>query len=334
MARPKRFERSTPAFGGQYSIQLSYGRKVTKHNDFFTYRLVAGFGNFLIWRYNCRLYFDCQGNIMSSHDEKMEKTTLGQFLAALVGSLVPVLIVAYLIAQHVVGYASTNSSKEDPAVASKLVAERIKPIGEVGEGPAVGAAKVEKSGEEVFNAVCTACHTPGAAGAPKIGDKGAWGPRIAQGFDTLVKHATGGFTGKAGMMPAKGGASDLSDDEVARAVAYMANKGGASFKAPEAKAPAAATPAPAAAAGGADKGKATFEGTCVACHGAGVAGAPKAGDKAAWGPRIAQGKDTLYKHALGGFTGKAGMMPAKGGNAGLADEDVKAAVDHMVGMAK
>lgn len=273
---------------------------------------------------------------MSAHDEKMEKTTLGQFLTALVGALVPVLIVVYLIAQHVVGYVSTHSSKEDPAAASKLIAERIKPIGEVGEGPAMGSAKVEKGGEEVYNAVCVGCHGSGAAGAPKFGDKGAWGPRIAQGFDTLVKNATGGFTGKAGMMPAKGGASDLSDNEVARAVAYMANKAGANFKAPEAQAPAAA-PAPTAApvvAGGADKGKATYEATCVACHGAGVAGAPKAGDKAAWGSRIAQGKDTLYKHAIGGFTGKAGMMPAKGGNAGLADEDVKAAVDYMVDMAK
>jgi cytochrome c5 len=134
-------------------------------------------------------------------------------------------------------------------------------------------------------------------------------------------------------MPAKGGAADLSDDEIKRAVAYMANKAGANFKAPEAKAPAAAG-APAAATADAGKGKALFDATCVACHGAGIAGAPKAGDKAAWGPRIAQGKDTLYKHALGGFTGKAGMMPAKGGNAGAADADVKAAVDYMVGLAK
>lgn len=275
---------------------------------------------------------------MSAHGE-MEKTTVGQFLVALVGSLIPVLIVVYLIAQYVVGYSSTHSSKEDPAAANKLVAERIKPIGEVGEGPAVSAAKVEKGGEEVFNAVCTACHTPGAAGAPKIGDKAAWGARISKGFDALVKNAVEGFTGKAGMMPAKGGASDLTNDEVARAVAYMANKAGANFKAPEAKAPEAA-PAPAAAdaapaaAGGADKGKAIFNTTCAVCHGAGVAGAPKAGDKAAWGPRIAQGKALLYQHAIGGFTGKAGMMPAKGGNAGLSDDDVKAAVDYMVSLAK
>jgi len=81
-------------------------------------------------------------------------------------------------------------------------------------------------------------------------------------------------------------------------------------------------------------GKKVFDTTCTACHTAGVAGAPKLGDKAAWGPRIKQGKDTLYKHAIGGFTGKSGMMPAKGGNASLSDADVKAAVDYMVAQAK
>jgi cytochrome c5 len=81
-------------------------------------------------------------------------------------------------------------------------------------------------------------------------------------------------------------------------------------------------------------GKGTYDKACMACHAAGVAGAPKIGDKAAWGPRIAQGNDTLYTHALKGFQGKKGFMPAKGGNAALADADVKAAVDYMVGQAK
>jgi len=81
-------------------------------------------------------------------------------------------------------------------------------------------------------------------------------------------------------------------------------------------------------------GKGTYDKACMACHAAGVAGAPKLGDKAAWGPRIAQGNDTLYGHALKGFQGKKGFMPAKGGNASLADADVKAAVDFMVGKAK
>jgi cytochrome c5 len=84
---------------------------------------------------------------------------------------------------------------------------------------------------------------------------------------------------------------------------------------------------------GAD-GATVFKNTCSMCHAAGVAGAPKVGDKADWGPRIAQGKDTLYNHALHGFTGKKGMMPPKGGNASLPDADVKAAVDYMVSQAK
>jgi cytochrome c5 len=93
---------------------------------------------------------------------------------------------------------------------------------------------------------------------------------------------------------------------------------------------------PSANAAGADdnKGKKIYDTTCMACHAAGVAGAPKLGDKAAWAPRIAQGADTLHTHAIKGFQGKAGMMPPKGGNMGLKDDDVKAAVDYMASQAK
>ena len=94
-----------------------------------------------------------------------------------------------------------------------------------------------------------------------------------------------------------------------------------------APAPAVAPAAPAAAEN--ELGKSVFGKTCSMCHAAGVAGAPKPGDKADWGPRIAQGKDTMYKHAIEGFTGAKGMMPAKGGSANLTDAEVKAAVDYM-----
>jgi cytochrome c5 len=73
-----------------------------------------------------------------------------------------------------------------------------------------------------------------------------------------------------------------------------------------------------------------YTSTCAGCHAAGVAGAPKTGDAAVWQERLAQGKDALYEHAIKGFQGKAGFMPAKGGNASLSDEAVKAAVDHML----
>ena len=88
------------------------------------------------------------------------------------------------------------------------------------------------------------------------------------------------------------------------------------------------------AAGADDQGKKLYDTSCMACHAAGVAGAPKFGDKAAWAPRIAQGADTLHTHAIKGYQGKAGMMPPKGGNMSAKDEDIKAAVDYMVNAAK
>ena len=81
-------------------------------------------------------------------------------------------------------------------------------------------------------------------------------------------------------------------------------------------------------------GKGLFETVCSVCHGAGIAGAPKAGDKAAWGPRIAQGKAMLYQHALQGYNGKSGAMPAKGGRTDLPDDLVKQGVDYMVSLAQ
>lgn len=87
-------------------------------------------------------------------------------------------------------------------------------------------------------------------------------------------------------------------------------------------------------ANAAASGEQTFKATCSVCHLTGVAGAPKFGDKAAWKDRIAKGKETLYEHALKGFQGNVGFMPAKGGNAALSDADVKAAVDYMVSAAK
>lgn len=110
-------------------------------------------------------------------------------------------------------------------------------------------------------------------------------------------------------------------------------------------APEAAAPAPAATAAhdetankpeeaANDMGKKVFGTTCSLCHASGAAGAPIFGNKADWDPRIAQGMDVLYKHALEGFTGAKGMMPARGGSATLTDEQVKAAVNYMVDKVK
>jgi cytochrome c5 len=119
------------------------------------------------------------------------------------------------------------------------VLKRIKPVGEVTLADA-GAPKGNMTGEQVYQAVCKTCHEAGLAGAPKIGDKTAWAPRIKQGVDQLYAHAIGG-TAKG--MPPKGGNAELADVEVQRGVVYMANRSGASFKEP----PAPAGPAPAAA---------------------------------------------------------------------------------------
>lgn len=106
--------------------------------------------------------------------------------------------------------------------------------------------------------------------------------------------------------------------------------------APAASEPAASS-APAAtetlAVADAATGEAIYKKTCFMCHGTGTAGAPMLGDKADWGPRIAQGDELLLKHAIEGFTGEKGIMPAKGGNAALSDVDVKAALDYMVSQA-
>ncbi|MCB1887576.1 MAG: cytochrome c5 family protein [Rhodocyclaceae bacterium] len=114
-----------------------------------------------------------------------------------------------------------------PQADPEETARAILPVGQV----AIEKVKVEpgkRTGEEIVTAVCGACHSSGALNAPKTGDKEAWAPRIAQGFDALVQAAINGKN----QMPARGGAADLTDEEVARAVAYLANQSGASFEAP------------------------------------------------------------------------------------------------------
>ena len=77
-------------------------------------------------------------------------------------------------------------------------------------------------------------------------------------------------------------------------------------------------------------GKQVYDAGCVACHGAGIAGAPRVGDSGAWAGRIGAGLDSLVAHAINGFQGSQGMMPAKGGNPSLSDEEIEAAVEYMV----
>lgn len=104
---------------------------------------------------------------------------------------------------------------------------RIAPVGEIclqgddecgaAPAPAASASSGPRSGDAVYNAVCTACHSAGVAGAPVVGDAGAWGPRIDKGLDTLIDHAINGINA----MPAKGGCASCPDEEIQAAVEYM-----------------------------------------------------------------------------------------------------------------
>jgi len=239
------------------------------------------------------------------------------------------------VAARVAPVGKLNTSGEAATVASTAAS-----AADAASAAPVAVAEASSPGEATYNTICAACHAQGIAGAPKTGDAAAWEARIAQGNDTLYKHAIEGFQGQAGMMPAKGGAANLSDDEVKGAVDFMvqAAQGGAAAPAaaPAAEAaPAAAAEAaaPAVADAGA-KGKEIYDGVCFVCHTPGAAGAPKLGDAAAWGTRVAQGNDVLYDHAINGYMGQAGMMPPKGGRPDISDDDVKAAVDYMVNNSK
>ena len=146
--------------------------------------------------------------------------------ASIAAFVVPVFIIIGLV------FYVTSANKEAPGAgdAERALAERIQKVGTV---EVRDANRPLKAGEEVYKAQCAACHASGAAGAPKFGDAGAWGPRIKQGFETLVNSALKG----KGAMGAQGG-GDFTDIEIARAVAFMANNGGGKFEEP--KAPAAA----------------------------------------------------------------------------------------------
>jgi cytochrome c5 len=169
--------------------------------------------------------------------------TPGQLIAAVVaGFAVPIAIIV-LLAYYVDNTTRTGAGTNELAPAE--IAQRIAPIAQVSVRDA-NAPRVYKTGEQVFQAVCSACHATGAAGAPKFGNSGDWAPRIAQGFDTLWHTA---LTGK-GAMPPRGGTSpdDYSDYEIGLAVAYMANHGGANFQDPPKPAANAAQGASGAAA--------------------------------------------------------------------------------------
>lgn len=302
-----------------------------------------------------------------THAHESPIKTPKQLIAVVIAAfLVPVIIIILLV--NFVGHGSHESAGS--TASEEAINDRIRPVASL-EIKDPNAPRVFKTGEQLYKEVCAACHATGAANAPKYGVAGDWTARIGQGFDGLMHSVVQG----KGAMPPRAGTTpeDVSDYELARAVVYMADAGGAKFPepaapaagaqaasasapaaeasaaaaapataaapapapapaAPAAAAPvaaAAAAPAAAPAAASAEVGKKVYEQVCSACHAAGVAGAPKFGDKAAWAPRLKEGMDAVHNFALKG----KGVMPPKGGYAGP-DADVIAASDYMANAAK
>jgi cytochrome c5 len=250
-----------------------------------------------------------QADAVSDHDPHPSfiKTPKQLIVVILLSFVVPVVAIILLV-QLVLSHPAADPN----AMTDEAIAKRLQPVGRVEFG-AAGAAAGSRTGEQVYKAVCTNCHQTGVAGAPKLGDKAAWAPRIKEGLNEMVADAIKGVRA----MPPRGGDSSLTDEEVARAVVYMANQAGARFKQPAAPSQKA-------------DGKRVYETTCSACHATGVAGAPKLGDKAAWAPHLMHGVDHLVQSALKGKD----AMPPKGGNPSLSDDEVRAAVEFMVSQSK
>lgn len=288
---------------------------------------------------------------MSQADNDLERDgphegpirTPKQLIVAVAFAFIVPIVVIVLLAVYV--EASPRPAAGSDSLAEASIAQRLRPIGLL-EVKDVNDPAAMKTGLQVYGAQCAACHTTGAAGAPKLGDAAAWAPRVAAGYETLLKSA---LHGKGAMGPQGGG--DFSDFEIGRAVVYLSNQSGGNLPEPTFAAPAAgqaqATAAPAQAAepaaanavaaataamasvaapvaGGAAV-PAIYTQACAVCHAAGIAGAPKLGDKAAWGPRLAQGDQALLASVING----KGAMPPRGG-AQASDAELKAAVDYMV----
>jgi len=223
-------------------------------------------------------------NETDEHQEHSEghegpiKTPKQLIVAVILAFVVPIAIIIMLV--NLVANTSPAGAGSD-ALSSEAIASRIKPVADFKLVDA-NAPKVFQTGQQVFDSTCTACHTAGVAGAPKIGDEAAWAPFVKTGYEEMVKNAIHGV----GAMPPKGGNPSLSDFEIERAVVYIANKSGASFKEPEAPADdkqAAAEPAAAATASAAPQAPAQ--------PAAPAAEAPKAAEQAAPAPAASETKE-------------------------------------------
>jgi cytochrome c5 len=174
------------------------------------------------------------------------------------------------------------------------------------------AQRSERSGKQVVDEVCAACHRAGTHGAPKMGDKQAWARRASQGLSSLTQSALKGIR----QMPPHGGNPEVTDTEIGRAITYMVNQSGGRWAEPVSKTTAAAE----------RSGEQIVQTQCAKCHGSGLGGAPKLGERQAWTQRVRPGIDVLVRSAIHGHGG----MPARGGMADLTDPEIRNAVIYMV----
>src|SRR6266536_4659486 len=175
-----------------------------------------------------------------------------------------------------------------------------------------GAQGKERSGKEVVDTLCIACHGTGAKGAPKIGDSKAWAKRSSQGLTSLTRSALDGIR----QMPPHGGNPGLTDAEIERAITYMVNQSGGHWAEPISR-----TSRPVDRSG-----EQIVQERCAKCHQTGEGGAPKIGDRAAWIPRLKQGLDLVVRSAIKGHGG----MPARGGQTDLTDAELRSAIVYMM----
>jgi len=183
-------------------------------------------------------------------------------------------------------------------------------IGTLAIVTASGAWSADRTGRDVVNQVCSACHADGKDGAPKIGDLSAWAQRAKGGFDKLSEHAISGKN----KMPAHGGNSTLTDLEITRAIAFMLSGG------------LAVDPAKPYSKSKTIEGDVLVTTHCAKCHEAGKDGAPRLQVFADWKPRLGKGIDALVQSTVTGHN----KMPSRAGLPGLSDVDLRNAVTYMV----
>ncbi|MCZ7654665.1 MAG: c-type cytochrome [Rhodocyclaceae bacterium] len=278
---------------------------------------------------------------MAEHPEESSGPikTPKQLVVVVVIALFLLVAIPALISQ----LATSGNSGGD--LSEEAIARRIQPMAQVALATTGGAEKAGRSSEDVYKTVCAACHDSGVANAPKIGDKAAWGPRVAGGLEKL---AASGIKGK-NAMPPKGGA-DLSDADFTRVVAWLANKSGASFKEPAApKASAAPAAPPPAAPAPATAAAAPAPAPAAAAPAAGAGNGKKVSTAPAWPAMLpasparrssatrAPGRRASRPASMRSPPARSrakGAMPPKGGNASIPDADIRAAVEYMAAAAK